>query len=268
MSVPSHPLGRLAHGAALLPRAAACLASRRGLWGYALLPILLTALGLALGLYAFWPVSEKLLSLAWAEPAGALAVLWMAARIALYLLLVFAAAVALPSAVAAPACDRLSASVEALELPGEAPGSGPARLALEAGVALWHGLARLFILLMGHALLLLILAVPGLGVAYPAAAFLWSAAWLGFEQLDVAMSRHLRGFREVRAALRAVRPLSLGLGAPLALLLVVPFANLLVLPLGAVAGTLLYCDLVRDGIVRPSVPGGSQAGPEARLPRR
>jgi CysZ protein len=248
-SLPSHAAGRLAHGAALVPRAAAWLAARRALWPLILLPALLAALGLGIGLVAFWAAAARLLSLAWIEPAGALAILWTAARIAIYLLLLFAAAVALPSVVAAPVCDRLSARVEALELGEAADGGGAGHVAVEAGVALWHALARVAILAAGHLLLLPVLLLPGLGLAYPAAAFLWSAGWLAFEQLDVAMSRHLHGFGEVRAALRAVRPLSLGLGGVLAVLLVVPLANLLVLPLGAVAGTLLYCDLVRDGVV-------------------
>ena len=253
--LPSHAVGRLAYGAALVPRAAAWLATRRALWPFVLLPALLAALGLGIGLVAFWGAAGKLLSLAWAEPAGALAILWTAARVAVYLLLLFAAAVALPGVVAAPVCDRLSARVEALEL-GEAPeGSGPVRVAVEAAVALWHALARVAILAAGHLLLLALLVLPGMGVVYPPAAFLWSAGWLAFEQLDVAMSRHVHGFREVRAALRAVRPLSIGLGGVLAALLLVPLANLFVLPLGAVAGTLLYCDLVRGGVVSRAAAG-------------
>ena len=248
-SLPSGAAGRLVHGASLVPRAAAWLSARRGLRPLVLLPALLTALGLGIGLVAFWPSAARLLSLAWAEPPGALGVLWTAARVAIYLLLLFVAAVALPSVVAAPVCDRLSARVEALEL-GEAPdGGGAGRVAAEAAVALWHAAARVAILAAGHLLLLALLLLPGPGVIYPAAAFLWSAVWLAFEQLDVAMSRHLHGFADVRAALRAVRPLSLGLGGVLAVLLIVPLANLFVLPLGAVAGTLLYCDLVRDGVI-------------------
>lgn len=253
-SLPTGAAGRLAHGAALVPRAAAWIAGRRALWPLVLVPALLTALGLWIGLLAFWPAAGRLLSLAWSEPAGALAILWFAARVAVYLLLLFAAAVALPSVAAAPVCDRLSARVEALELGGAPEGGGPGRVAAEAAVALWHALARVAILAAGHVLLLSLLVIPGANAAYPAVAFLWTAGWLAFEQLDVAMSRHLRGFREVRAALRAVRPLSLGLGGVLAALLVVPFANLLVLPLGAVAGTLLYCDLVRDGVVSRGGP--------------
>ncbi len=247
--LPSHAAGRLLHGLALVPRAAAWLAARRGLWPLVALPALLAALGLGMGLFAFWPAAARLLSLVWAEPSGALAIAWTAARVGLYLLLLFASAVALPSIVAAPVCDRISARVEALELGGPPEGGGPARMAVEAAVALGHAVARVAILAAGHLLLLGLLLAPGAGAVYPAAAFLWSAAWLAFEQLDVAMSRHLHGFAEVRAALRAVRPLSLGMGGVLAALLLVPLANLLVLPLGAVAGTLLYCDLVRAGLV-------------------
>ncbi len=248
-ALPSRAAGRLAHGLALVPRAAGWLTVRRDLWPLVLLPALLAALGLGIGLLAFWPAAARLLSLVWAEPSGALDVAWTAARVGLYLLLLFASAVALPSVVAAPVCDRLSARVEALELGEALEGGGPARMAIEAAVALWHAAARVAILAAGHLLLLALLLVPGTGAVYPAAAFLWSAVWLAFEQLDVAMSRHLHGFGEVRAALRAVRPLSLGLGGVLAALLLVPLANLLVLPVGAVAGTLLYCDLVRSGVV-------------------
>ena len=253
--IPSGAMGRLGAGAALPWRGAAYLAARPALWRYAILPVLLTLAGLVAGLMAAVPLAGAVLSAFWAEPEGVLAAAWWLARIALAVVLVFLAAVALPAAISAPFSDRLSARIEAIEIGGQG-GGGWGRAAAEAWTGSAHTAVRLAVLLLGHALLLPALLVP---FGYPVLAFLWTARWAAFEYLDLPMARNLHRFREVRAALRSVRPLGAAFGAVLSALFLVPFANLLVVPIGAAAGTLLYCDLVRSGgIARARVPDGAE----------
>jgi CysZ protein len=245
MPLPSNAATRFAAGALLPFRAAGVLLDRRDLWLLALAPTALTLLGFLGGLALAGPGSGWILRLLWTEPTGWLAAAWWLSRAALFLVLLYAFAIALPVALSAPFADRLSAKVEAAEL-GELPSTGLGKVAAEVAVGAWHALARVGLLLLGYVLLLPSLAVPG---GWPLLAFLWTATWASFEWLDLPMARNLHGFSEVRAALRSVRPLGLGFGAVLGALFLVPLANLVVIPLGAVAGTLLYCDLVREGRV-------------------
>lgn len=251
VSIPSGTLARLAAGAFLPFRAARVLLDRRDLWLLALAPALLTLLGLVAGLALSGPASGWLLRLVWAEPGGWLTGLWWLTRAAIFLAVLYALAIAVPIALSAPFADRLSAKVEALEL-GVAEAGGLGRMAKEVSVGVWHALARVTLLIAGYVLLVPALLVPG---GWPVLAFLWTATWASFEWLDLPMARHLHGFAEVRAALRSVRPLGLGLGSVLGALFLVPLANLVVIPVGAVAGTLLYCDLVRSGrVARAGAP--------------
>jgi CysZ protein len=245
MALPSNAAARFAAGALLPFRAARVLLDRRELWPLALAPIALTILGLALGLVFAGPAASRLLSLAWREPDGWKAAAWWLTWGALFAALLYTSAAALPIALSAPFADRLSAKVEASEL-GEPAPEGLGKVVAEVAVGAWHALARVGLLLLGYVLLLPSLLLPG---GWPILAFLWTATWASFEWLDLPMARHLHGFSEVRAALRSVRPLGLGFGAVLGALFLVPLANLVVIPIGAVAGTLLYCDLVRDGRV-------------------
>lgn len=269
MYIPNGPAARLAAGALLPFRAAALLFDRRDLWRLALAPAALTLAGLVGGLAISGPAARWLLSLLWTQPTGWSAVLWWLAWAALFLVLLYAFAVAVPIALSAPFADRLSARVEALELGGPAEG-GLGRIAAETAVGAWHAVARVSLLLMGYVLLAPSLVLPG---AWPILAFLWTATWASFEWLDLPMARHLHRFSEVRAALREIRPLGFGFGAVLAGLFLVPLANLVVIPVGAVAGTLLYCDLVKAGRVarggaRPYAPGASGVSPLPSPPGR
>jgi len=265
MSIPTAVAARFASGASLPFRGLAYLAARRALWPYALFPVLLTLAGLAVGLAAAVPLSGRILALLWAKPDGLIVGAWWVTRGALYLVLVYVTAIALPAAVSAPFSDRLSVRVEALEI-GGSDGGGVARAAAETWASVAHAIMRVASLLAGHAFLVPALLVP---FAYPVLAFLWTARWTAVEYLDLPMARNLHRLPEVRGALRAVRPLGMGFGSVLAGLLLVPFANLLVVPVGTVAGTLLYCDLVRAGhVTRPEEPRTSPSAPAAPSPRR
>jgi uncharacterized protein involved in cysteine biosynthesis len=264
MPIPNSVAGRFAVGVALPFRGVAYLAGRRALWRDALFPVLLTIAGLVAGLAVAAPLSGTILSLLWAKPEGLLGAAWWVTRATLYLVLVYLAAVALPVTVSTPFSDRLSARVEALEI-GAVAGGGLARAAAETWVGVAHALARLAVLVLGHALLLPTLLVP---FAYPVLAFVWTARWTAVEYLDLPMARNLHRLREVKAALAAVRPLGAGFGLVLAASFLLPFANLLVVPIGAVAGTLLYCDLVRAGHVARAEPGPTGSAARSGSARR
>jgi uncharacterized protein involved in cysteine biosynthesis len=251
MTIPTNPAGRLASGALLPLRAAGFLAARRALWPLALLPVVLTAIGIVAGTIAAVPLSAKLLAALWAEPSGWLAAAWWIARGAVFLVLVYVGAVAFPVVVAAPLMERLSVRVEELELGTAGSAGGIGRATAEVLTGVRNTLARTGLLLLGHAILLPSLLVP---FAWPILAFLWTAWWSSVEWLDLPMARHLHGFRAVRRGLAAVRPFGFGMGCTLAGLFLLPLANLLVVPVGTVAGTLLYCELVRAGVVTREGP--------------
>jgi uncharacterized protein involved in cysteine biosynthesis len=258
MELPKTRGARLVAGLGLPFRALHYLGQHPGLIRYAVLPVLVSVAGLIAGLVLSVPLSGWLLGQVWARPEGWLAGAWWLTRFAVGGALVVTAALALPVVVSSPFADRLSARVEALEL--GAPGGGGLSQALaETWRGLANSLARAAGLLLWLALLLPTALVPGL---YPVLAFLVTARWTAVEWLDLPMARNLHHVREVKAALGAVRPLGFGLGGVLTLALAVPLASFLVVPVGAVAGTLLYCDLVRAGVVprAPAPPAAAAAG--------
>ena len=262
MSIPNGFLPRLLSGAALPPRGLAYLAARPALWPYALVPALLTIAGVLAVLVFGLPLAGGSLELVWARPEGwGWLALWRVAQGAIWLVLLVLAALAVPTVLSIPATDLLSAHVERLELGATEGGGGLGRVLAETWRGMANSVARLVPFVAVHLLLLLLLVVPVVNLAYPVAAFLWTARWTAVEYLDLPMARHLHRLAEVRAALRGVRPLGLGFGGVLALALFVPFANLLVVPAGAVAGTLLYCELVRAGrppaAAAPPLPASS-----------
>ncbi len=254
MPIPEHSIPRLLEGAALPPRGLAFLADRPGLWPYAAVPALLALLGAVVLFAPGVPVASWLLGLLWERPdPWYLSWLWLIARAAIWLVVLVIAVAALPTVLAAPALDVLSQQVEKIVLGAPGGPGGIGRMVAETWRGVTNALLRILRLALGHALLLLVLLVPVVNVAYPVLAFLWTARWTAIEYLDVTMARHLYRLSDVRAALRSVRPLGVGFGSVLALVLIVPLANLLVVPVGTVAGTLLYCSLVRAG----KLPGRS-----------
>jgi len=255
MSIPNGFFPRLLAGASLPPRGLAYLAARPALWPYAAVPALLTLLGIVAVLVFGGGLAAWLLGLLWARPEAWLwLALWRLAQAAIWLVLLVLGGFALPTALSAPALDVLSARVERLELGAGDASGGLGRAVAETVRGVTNSLVRLLWFALGHALLLLVLLVPAANLAYPVLAFLWTARWTAVEYLDLSMARHLHRLADVHAALRSIRPLGLGLGGVLALALVVPFANLLVVPAGSVAGTLLYCELVRARLLPPAAP--------------
>lgn len=255
MSIPTGGVARLRAGFGLPIRALQYLAARPELHRYAVLPLVIAVLAFAVALIAGGAVSGWLLQLLWSRPENWLSALWVIARVGLWAALTVSVGLAVAFTASAPFTDRLSARVEALEL-GEPEAGGLGRAVAETFRGVTNSLVRSAWLVLGLVVLFPLVLVP---VVHPVLSFLWVARWTAVEWLDLPMARNLRPLRDVRAALRAVRPMGFGFGSALTIALGVPFANFLVVPVGAVAGTLLYCDLVRAGVV-PRAAGAGQVG--------
>ena len=243
--VPRELLARLGHGLKLPFRALAFLARNPSLWPLALAPVLLAALGLALGTIFGWAVSHALLARFWTEPSGTWSHLaWEALHFSVFAVLVISAALLPPMVLAAPFLDKLSASVEARTLGVSEDDDGSlGRMAKETVTSVVHALSRLLRFGIVQALLFAVAFIPVVGAAYPVLAFLWSALWLAEASVDQSSARHLRPWRETARELRAVRPTGFAMGVVLAGIFLIPLANLFLVPLATVAGTLLYGDL-------------------------
>ncbi|HYH98201.1 EI24 domain-containing protein [Hyalangium sp.] len=178
---------------------------------------------------------------------------WYLVLVLTFLILFFVGANTVPPLLLAPLQDPLSEATE--EQCGGAPPSQPFSLGaflrgLVTGLA--HTLARLFLLLLGLALLFPLNFIPGIGsIIWTVLGSLWSMMWIAGEHLAAPMTRHLYPFSEVRRMLRERRALCLGLGAGVYLLLWVPVLNTFFLPVAVVAGTLLYRGLLAAGQLPP-----------------
>lgn len=260
MHIPTGGVARLRAGFGLPVRALQYLAARPELHRYAILPLVISALAFVAALIAGGALSGWLLQHLWSRPEGWLSSLWVIARVGLWAALAVSVGLAAAFSASAPFADRLSARVEALEL-GEPEGGGLGRAVAETFRGVANSLIRSAWLLLGLVVLFPLVLVP---LVHPVLSFLWVARWTAVEWLDLPMARNLHPLREVRAALRAVRPMGFGFGSALTVALAIPFANFLAVPVGAVAGTLLYCDLVRAGLV-PRAAGAPRAGRPGRL---
>jgi CysZ protein len=207
---------------------------------------LASLIGLVFGL---WHWTGDLVNLLVTQPAQ-----WWG-RALWYLLLAFTFAVLLvagantvPLLLLTPLQEPLSEATEVVcgeFRPRPFSLSGSARA---AGVALGHTLARVSLLLAGHALLLLLNLIPGAGhPLWVASSMLWTMWWLAVEYLDSPMTRHRYGFADVRRVVLKRFALSLGFGAALYVLLWIPVLNFFLIPLAIVSGTLLYRGLDAAG---------------------
>ncbi len=160
-----------------------------------------------------------------------------------------------PLLLLAPLQDPLSEVTEEALGDFQAPGFDVKAIARGTVVSLKHTLARILLLLGGHALLFALNFIPAVGsVAWTVSSVLWTMLWLAFEYLDAPMIRHHYAFRQVRSTVLSRLPLSLGFGAALYAVLWVPVLNLFLIPTAVVAGTLLFRGLRACGTLQPPAP--------------
>jgi CysZ protein len=171
----------------------------------------------------------------------------------LFVLLLVVGLNTVPLLLLAPLQDPLSEATE--QACGTSGGGGAFSLGgvlRGAWVSIAHTAARIALLLGGHALLLPLHLVPGVGSAlWAALSITWTIYWLAAEYLDAAMARQLYPFSEVRRAVLRRLPLCMGFGAAVYLLMWLPVLNLFFVPLAVVAGTLLFHELRREGSIGP-----------------
>jgi len=211
-----------------------------------------------------WRYSNPLLSALWARPQswyGEAA--WELALALTFLGILAVGANTLPLALQAPLQDPISEAAEEL-CGGFAPKEGSLGGFFRGlATSLAHVLARIALLLAGHAVLLPLNLVPGIGsAAWGIAASAWTMAWAGIEYLGAPMARHLYRFSEVRRAFRRRPALAMGFGAAVYVLLWVPLLNLFFVPLAIVGGTVWYRALAAAG----ALPPPPDAPPRASAP--
>ncbi len=197
--------------------------------------------------------TDDLLSALWSRPTGWLALSgWYVALALTFLVLLVTGANTVPLAVQAPLQDPMSEATEELcggFAPPRASAAGFARGLL---ASLVYTLARIALLLLGHAALLLLNLIPGIGsVLWSLAATAWTILWAAVEYLGAPMARHLYPFSAVRRVVRARLAAALGFGCAVYVVLWVPLVNLFFIPMAVVGGTLLVRGLRAAGALGP-----------------
>ncbi len=255
---PANPLVDLVRGFGLPIRAMSMLFSTKRLFRLTLAVAALTFVSLVALVWVLLQVTPGLVGHIWQEPQQWYLV-WLhwALRAALFLLLFVIGANTLPLALAAPLMDPISESAEAAMGIEVAGSGGVLRIAKDLVRAVANTLGRIAVLYLGHALLLLLLVIPGAGaVIWTWASWVWTVIWLAAEYLDVVMARHQYAFRAVRQVVRERIFLCFGFGAAISFLLWIPLLNFFFVPVAVIAGTMLFRGLLGTG--RLPAPGDAR----------
>jgi CysZ protein len=256
---PSLPI-RAAAGAWHVPAGFGFLLKRPGLWGFAILPVLLAVVlvvvGLVLALFAAPRVEARLAPApgtvpVWAELVTSL-LLWTAI-LGTGVFLGLGIALALT----APALEVLSSHVEA-RVRGRT-GAGPRGTAWEA----WQALKGSLYFLAAAPGVFLLGLIPLVG---PFLAVVWGSWALAFQMTDPPLSRRGLSFAQKRRWHRTWRPESVGFGLAGMVALLVPFANLILAPALVAGGTLLVLDLEDLELGEPAEPAEPAPPPEPTVP--
>ncbi|MFZ5469780.1 MAG: EI24 domain-containing protein [Myxococcota bacterium] len=225
----------------------------RKLFLLSLLASVVTFVALA-ALLVFLPsATGSFLGLFWARPEGWVgAALWYVVAALTFVVLLVVGANTVPLLLLAPLQDPLSEATEELCGGFFAPPFSLGLFLKGALASIAHTLKRITLLLGGHALLLALHLLPGIGsIVWTVASTLWTMWWLSAEYLSGVMARHLYRFRDVVPALWSRKRLALGFGAAIYVLLWIPVLNLFFIPLAVVAGTLLFRGLRAAGALSP-----------------
>ncbi len=221
------------------------------LWGYAVLPVIITASILVLVLAALFAWGGHLTEWVWSRPEQWYwQLLWYPFHVLLLALLFAIGAVTLPSLVSSPFNKVLSRRTERIET-GREPIRDLRSLVSGLPSTLLEELKKVFFLLAVHASLLVLVLIPVVGqVLYPLLAWLWTVLWLTGQNLDFSLSRHQHAFMDTPRTIRRNLAVCVGFGLAVFVALFIPFFNFLFVPVAVVAATRLFLDLKKsDGIV-------------------
>lgn len=246
----ANPLRSFMDGFALPFRALGVIAKSAQLRKLSIITALISAallITLAVLLFAY---TGSLLGLVWAKPSGWLLALWYPLAVVVFSLLFALSASTVPTIATAPMLDPLSIATEkALGFDVDESG-GWSRFLRETVSAIGKMLLRLSVLYIGHALLLILWLLPGLGHAvWSVLAFFWTVFWLSYEYFDIPANRYGMGFGEVFRFVSDNFALALGFGVAVYAILWVPLLNTFFIPVATVGATMGYRGMGRRGRV-------------------
>lgn len=243
-SLAPNPIASLATGFALPFRATRLILENPSLRRLsaitgAISAALLVAIGALLFVY-----TGEIVSMLWDKPEGWLLVLWYPLAALVFGLLFIVGASTVPTIATAPMLDPLSlATEEALSAPLDESG-GLARLAKETIRAIGKAITRLAFFYAGHALLLTLWLLPGIGHAvWSVLALFWTVYWLAYEYLDVPANRHGYAFADVLRLVSANFAMAMGFGLAVYCILWIPLLNAVFIPVAAVGATMGFAEI-------------------------
>ncbi len=205
---------------------------------------------LLVGLFTY---TGDLVSLVWEKPEGWLRFFWYTLAVIVFATAFVIGASTIPPIATAPITDPLTANAEKILGAPVLEGGGVAKMAKETAHAVVKAVMRLALLYAGHAVLLVIWIIPGIGQAvWTPLAMAWTIFWLAYEYLDIPANRHDYRFSEVLRTVGDNLALSVGFGTAVYLILWVPLLNVLFIPVAAVGATILFVDLRATGRMPPS----------------
>jgi CysZ protein len=258
MAAPEHAVASgglpdLVRGASLAFRGFGMLFGNRALFGLAMVPAALSAIGIVAVVVSAFAWGPDLLQRVWARPDAWYVVwLWYVALSAMVATVALIGMVSLPPLLAAPFQEPISARAEKV-IAGEDTGR-ERPLAQGLVVAVADQVRKVALLLTGYALLLVVWIIPVAGtVLWSVLAWLWTALWCAAEYVDVPMGRHRYRFAQTRGVLRERLGLALGFGGAVSVMLMVPLVNFLVVPAAVVGGTALFLELRRENALPPEL---------------
>lgn len=217
------------------------------LWGWVIVPAVINATLLFLGITAVLSLTPTVLSWLWPVPPGAgllIRTLWWVVAVLLMGTLLTLTAVGtyfLSGLVALPFLDQLSDRVEVMQIGPREQATSWAEFFGDIGVSMLHTVLGLLTWAVAMISLLVVGLIPVVGPPVEAVLSLCvTALLLSREMMDGPLSRRRVGYL---AKLRTVwrhTPTTLGFGLVVAALLWVPLLNFLLLPVAVVGGTLMY----------------------------
>lgn len=237
------------------------VAARPWLWGYLLAPITILLSFFALTALVSWPTIGWLMGLIWTpSPSSGWLLSWLWATFGVVIRLALLGAVGIvlyfvAGLVATPFNDRLSDEIERMTLGSYEEPFSFRVLVGDLANSLAHSALSLAIWLtvMTCSFFLNLLPVVG-SVLSLLIAIVATAIFLGRESMDGCMSRRRMSYRHKYQVVLSQLPLVMGFGLVASALLWIPFLNFVMLPVAVVGGTLMYCELERQGLVPD--PGG------------
>ena len=252
-------IGRFFKGTGYLFRGASTLLTGRGLWRWALLPLIINfVLFAAVGAFGVWAAFHYTGGAAgeswWAT---LLALLAAALTLAAYFLVGFFTFGLVANLLASPFNELLSQGTERL-LTGA---TGEIKDRVLAAEMLRAALAALKLFALEMAITvpaLLALLIPVVG---PVLLALLGGFFLALAFLDYPLDRRKLGVKQKLAFCRRHRAEAMGFGLTVYAAMLVPFLNVLMIPAAAVGATRLYLDLSASEGPAPSSGEASDSPP-------